>query len=127
MSWPIQNEIPLQGEGEQSTKFGGPWPYALQPPLCCTWENEFPPLGAGLGGAGLGGGGVELELEVVDVVLLLLGPGVLVELEVLEVEAPLLEEVPELGIALELALGSELPEHPLNRSIHDRRVTTAAH
>ena len=61
-------------------------------------------------------------MEVVDVVLPLPGAGVLVELEV-----PLLEEMPELGIALELALGSELPEHPLNRSIHDRRVTTAAH
>src|SRR5260370_40258533 len=56
----MENAIPLQGEGEQSTKFGGPCPYWLQPPLCCTFENVFP-AGAGVGvagGAGSGGGGL---------------------------------------------------------------------
>jgi len=57
--WVIEKEIPLHGDGEQSTKFGGPWPYWLQPPLCCKFENEFPPLPV-LGGVGAGevGGGV---------------------------------------------------------------------
>lgn len=36
--------MPSQGEGEQSTKFGGPCPCCLQPPLCCTLENDFPPF-----------------------------------------------------------------------------------
>jgi hypothetical protein len=31
--WAIQKEMPSQGEGEQSTKFGGPCPYTPQPPL----------------------------------------------------------------------------------------------
>jgi hypothetical protein len=78
-------------------------------------------------------------VEVVDVVLPLLGAGVVVEVEVpvgvevpeVEVpavpEVPLLEEAPVPVFTGELALGSELPEHPLNISIHDRRVTTAAH
>jgi hypothetical protein len=29
----IQKEMPSHGEGEQSTKFGGPWPYPAHPPL----------------------------------------------------------------------------------------------
>src|SRR3979411_997010 len=36
--------MPSQGEGEQSTKFGGPCPYWFQPPLCCTFENDFAPF-----------------------------------------------------------------------------------
>jgi hypothetical protein len=40
---------------------------------------------------------------------------------------PLVVELPALELELELALGSELPEHPFNRSIHDRRATRAAH
>src|SRR5712671_4041100 len=51
----MEKAAPLQGEGGQSTKFGGPCPYWLQPPLCCTFENEFP---AGAGGAGAGGAGL---------------------------------------------------------------------
>jgi hypothetical protein len=51
--------MPLQGEGEQSTKFGGPCPNWLQPPLCCTFENELPPPDVvGAGGAGAGGAGL---------------------------------------------------------------------
>ena len=50
--------MPLQGEGEQSTKFGGPCPNWLQPPLCWTFENELPPLcPAGGVGEGAGAGG----------------------------------------------------------------------
>src|ERR1700716_1997860 len=43
--------MPSQGEGEQSTKFGGPCPYWFQPPLRCTFENDFPPFCAGVVGA----------------------------------------------------------------------------
>ncbi len=57
----MEKATPLQGEGEQSTKFGGPCPNWLQPPLCCTFENEVPPFcptgGVGAGGAGGGGAG----------------------------------------------------------------------
>src|SRR5579872_7272703 len=57
----IENSIPSQGEGEQSTKFGGPCPYCPQPPTFCKFVRAVPPLefplGAGLGaGAGLGTG-----------------------------------------------------------------------
>src|SRR6267143_1216582 len=47
----MEKAIPLQGEGEQSTKSGGPCPNWFQPPLRCTLEKEFAPfcpLGAGL-------------------------------------------------------------------------------
>jgi len=40
----MEKVIPSQGEGEQSTKLGGPWPYCPQPPLRCTFENELPPV-----------------------------------------------------------------------------------
>src|ERR1700719_4602045 len=64
--WVIEKEIPSQGEGEQSTKFGGPWPYWLHPPLCCKFESEVPPLetgdvgvvGDGVFGGGVAGGGL---------------------------------------------------------------------
>jgi hypothetical protein len=52
----MEKEIPLHGEGEQSTKFGGPCPNWLQPPLCCTFKNEFPAFcPPGAVGAGVGG------------------------------------------------------------------------
>jgi hypothetical protein len=38
----IENEIPSQGDGEQSTKFGGPCPYCPQPPAFCKFPNEVP-------------------------------------------------------------------------------------
>ena len=56
----IEKEIPLQGEGEQSTKSGGPWPNWLQPLLLCKFENELSPLpvlGAGDAGGGAGDAG----------------------------------------------------------------------
>jgi hypothetical protein len=65
--WVIEKEIPSQGEGEQSTKFGGPWPYWLHPALCCKFESEDPPLeatgdvvavGEGVFGGGVAGGGL---------------------------------------------------------------------
>ena len=50
----IEKEIPLHGEGEQSTKVGEPCPNWLHPPERCRFENEgsagallapvFPPL-----------------------------------------------------------------------------------
>jgi hypothetical protein len=73
----------------------------------------------------------ELEVEVVGVVLLL--PAGLVGVEVpLGVEVPAglevpLAEAPAPVFTMELALGSELPEHPFNRNIDDTRVTRAAH
>jgi hypothetical protein len=46
--------MPSQGEGEQSTKFGGPCPNWFQPPLRCRFENEFPPFcPPGVVGAGV--------------------------------------------------------------------------
>ena len=47
--------MPSQGEGEQSTKFGGPCPYCPHPPALCKFENEFP-LGGGFDAGGAGGG-----------------------------------------------------------------------
>src|ERR1700733_5964791 len=41
--WDIEKVMPSQGEGEQSTKFGGPCPYWPHPPLCCRLLKEFPP------------------------------------------------------------------------------------
>jgi len=59
--WVIENSIPSHGEGEQSTKLGGPCPYWLQPPLLCRFESWFPllplVLGDGLDGGGDEGGG----------------------------------------------------------------------
>src|SRR6476646_11245151 len=58
----MEKSIPLQGAGEQSTKFGGPCPYCAQPPDAWRFENAFPPLesllGCGILGAGLLGGGL---------------------------------------------------------------------
>src|SRR5437764_14136900 len=58
----IENSIPLQGEGEQSTKFGGTCPYWPHPCALCKWSSDFPesllPLGAGLLGGGLLGAGL---------------------------------------------------------------------
>jgi hypothetical protein len=63
----MEKSIPLQGAGEQSTKFGGPCPYCPQPPDAWRFESAFPPvelllgcglLGAGLLGVGLAGGGL---------------------------------------------------------------------
>src|ERR1700692_2216632 len=36
--------MPSHGEGEQSTKLGGPGPYCPQPPLLWRLENDVPPL-----------------------------------------------------------------------------------
>jgi hypothetical protein len=41
--------MPSQGDGEQSTKFGGPCPNCPHPPLCCKFENELCALAAGTG------------------------------------------------------------------------------
>src|SRR5580693_2755685 len=57
--WVIENEIPSHGEGEQSTKFGGPCPYWAHPPLFCRFPSTVP-VGAGLGGGGGAGGGAGL-------------------------------------------------------------------
>src|SRR5579871_2977873 len=61
--WVIENSIPSHGEGEQSTKLGGPCPYWLQPPELCkfeSWFPLFPPLlGAGFDGGGGDGGGFD--------------------------------------------------------------------
>src|ERR1700716_4537172 len=57
----MEKAMRWQCEGEQSTKFGGPCPNWLQPPLCCTFENEGPafcPAGGVGGGAGAGGAGL---------------------------------------------------------------------
>ena len=55
--WVIENEMPSQGEGEPSTKFGGPWPYWPRPPVVCKFERTLP-LGGGEGDeGGLVGGG----------------------------------------------------------------------
>jgi hypothetical protein len=45
----MENAIPSQGDGEQSTKFGGPCPNCPHPPALCSSENVFP-LGGGLDG-----------------------------------------------------------------------------
>jgi len=57
--WVMEKEIPSHGEGEQSTKFGGPWPYWPHPPLACKSEREVPLLAAlvGVGLVGVGGVG----------------------------------------------------------------------
>ena len=39
--------MPSQGEGEQSTKSGGPCPYDAHPELCWRFENEFAVLVTG--------------------------------------------------------------------------------
>src|SRR5437588_5801590 len=36
--------MPLHGDGEQSTKSGGPCPNWPQPPAFCTLENDLPPF-----------------------------------------------------------------------------------
>jgi len=38
----MEKVIPSQGDGEQFTKFGGPWPAADHPTLFCRLVNEFP-------------------------------------------------------------------------------------
>jgi hypothetical protein len=40
----MENETPLHGEGEQSTKLGGPCPNWAQPPAFCTLEKDFSEL-----------------------------------------------------------------------------------
>jgi hypothetical protein len=66
--------------------------------------------------------------------LLLGGAGVLGEAEVpvevevpVGVEVPLEADVPAPLLGIELALGSELPEHAFNRRMQDRRVNRTAH
>src|SRR5215469_13785819 len=56
----MEKAIPLQGEGEQSTKLGGPCPYWFQPPELCKFESWFPVLPLLLLGVGVDGGGGEL-------------------------------------------------------------------
>src|SRR5215472_620373 len=60
----MEKAIPLQGEGEQSTKLGGPCPYWFQPPELCKFESWVPVLpllllGVGVDGAGDDGGGFD--------------------------------------------------------------------
>ena len=86
--------MPLQGEGEQSTKFGGPCPNWLQPPLCCTFENELPPPDVvGAGGAGGGGAGL---LETVICKGCCLDSPLESETETAKVKLPLALGVPEM-------------------------------
>jgi hypothetical protein len=75
---------------------------------------------------GADGAGVLLEVlvGVEGVVEVPLGVDVVGLLEVLG--ALVVAEVPVLVVALELALGRELPEHPFNRRIHNRTVINAA-
>src|SRR5947209_17091034 len=58
----MENEIPSHGDGEQSTKFGGPWPNWPHPGLFCRFENEVPlPPAVGVGGGGVGLGLLESD------------------------------------------------------------------
>jgi hypothetical protein len=41
--------MPSHGDGEQSTKFGGPCPNCSHPPLCCKFESELSALAAAIG------------------------------------------------------------------------------
>ncbi len=93
----MEKATPLQGEGEQSTKFGGPCPNWLQPPLCCTFENEFPPFcpPGGVGGGGAGAGVVGL-LETVICKGCCLDSPLESETEMAKLKFPLALGVPEM-------------------------------
>jgi hypothetical protein len=68
----IEKVIPSQGEGEQSTKSGGPWPYCPHPVLCCRLEKEFPAIGGGsmvTDAFAVSLGSAALAAEIVTVVL----------------------------------------------------------
>jgi len=91
--WVIEKEIPSHGEGEQSTKFGGPWPYLTHPLLLCKFESEVPPLPGlvGVGEVGAVGASATFRARVCS-----LDAPVESETETLKLKLPLAVGVPEI-------------------------------